>query len=147
VYSAALVQSVASVRLISPPVIDGLASDWSFGNSIDLNRATAYSFSGTIDSLTDLSAVIRSGWDDEKLYFLIEVTDEAVVTDSTDVWRDDGVEIGLDGLHDQVAWGWDDHQYGVVADGRKTTALRRPRTWPLQSCGSRAGTISRWLSL
>ena len=119
-YSAAIAQSLNSIRLVAPPIIDGHPSDWPFGNTIELNRATAYLFGGKIDGLADLSAVIRSGWDDEKLYFLIEVTDDKIVADSSDVWRDDGVEIGLDGLHDQYPWGWDDHQYCVVVDGRKT---------------------------
>jgi hypothetical protein len=120
VSAADLGPSVASIRLLSKPMIDGLTGDWPLGNAVELSRATAYSFSGSIDSPADLSAAIRSGWDDQWLYFLIEVKDETIVTDSTDVWRDDGVEIGLDGLHDQEAWGWDDHQYTLVADGRKT---------------------------
>jgi hypothetical protein len=106
--------------LLTPPIIDGLSGDWPFGNTIDLSRATAYSFSGVIDSPADLSAVIRSGWDEQWLYLLIEVSDDRIVADSIDVWRDDGVEIGLDGLHDQTAWGWDDHQYTLVVDGRMT---------------------------
>jgi len=112
--------SAVSIRLLSKPMIDGLTGDWPPGNEIELNRATAYSYSGKIDSPADLSAVIRSGWDEQWLYFMIEVKDDVIVTDSADVWRDDGIEIGLDGLHDQVAWGWDDHQYTIVADGRKT---------------------------
>jgi hypothetical protein len=54
------------------------------------------------------------------VYFAIQVTDDILVADSTDVWRDDGVEIGLDGLNDDYAWGWDDHQYTIVVDGRQT---------------------------
>jgi oligosaccharide reducing-end xylanase len=118
VYAVALGQSVNCTRLLTPPILDGQPNDWPFGDTIVLDRSTAYSFSGTIDSVSDLSASVRSGWDDEQLYFLIQVTDDIIVTDSTDVWRDDGVEIGLDGLHDQYPWGSDDHQYTVVADGR-----------------------------
>nr|MBC7245692.1 hypothetical protein [Chloroflexota bacterium] len=113
-------RSLYSARLIAPPVIDGLLSDWPALESIDLNRNTAYSFSGRIDSVNDLSAIIRSGWDNNTLYFAIQVKDDVVMADSTDVWRDDGVEIGLDGLYDQYAWGWDDHQYTIVVDGRIT---------------------------
>jgi len=119
-YWAADVQSMTCMRLVESPIIDGLASDWPYGYTMELNKATAYSFSGKIDGLADVSAVMRSGWDDENLYFLIEVVDDKIVTDSTDVWRDDGVELGLDGLHDQNSWGWDDHQYTLVADGRQT---------------------------
>jgi len=111
-------RSLYSARLIAAPVIDGQVSDWPALPSIELNRNTAYSFSGRVDSLNDLSAVIRSGWDDNHLYFAIQVKDDVLVADSTDVWRDDGVEIGLDGLYDQYAWGWDDHQYTIIVDGR-----------------------------
>jgi len=107
-----------SIHLSTTPVIDGQLSDWPVGESIELNRDTSYSFTGRIDNSADLSSLIRSGWDDQHVYFAIQVTDDVVLADSTDVWRDDGVEIGLDGLNDQYAWGWDDHQYTVVVDGR-----------------------------
>jgi hypothetical protein len=119
VHSAALGQSVNCLRLLTPPIVDGQANDWPFGSIIELDKSTAYSFSGQIDSPSDLSASIRSGWDEDRLYFFIQVTDDIIVTDSTDVWRDDGLEIGLDGLHDQTPFGSDDHQYTVVADGRR----------------------------
>lgn len=118
VFQVASVRRLYSARLIAPPVIDGRVSDWPALPSIELNRNTAYSFSGRVDSLNDLSAVIYSGWDDNHLYFAIQIKDDVLMADSTDVWRDDGVEIGLDGFHDQYAWGWDDHQYTIVVDGR-----------------------------
>ena len=106
------------IHLSTAPAIDGQLGDWPVGESIALNRDTSYSFTGRIDNTTDLSSLIRSGWDDQHVYFAIQVTDEVVLADSADVWRDDGVEIGLDGLNDEYAWGWDDHQYTVVVDGR-----------------------------
>jgi len=114
-------RSLNSMRLVQAPIIDGHITEWPGIPSIELNRNTAYSFWGRIDSLQDLSAVIRCGWDESYVYFAIEVTDDVVIgNDSTDVWRDDGVELGFDGLHDQYAWGWDDHQYTIVVDGRVT---------------------------
>ncbi len=120
VRSVGLGQRVNCMRLLTPPTLDGQPTDWVVGETITVDRNTAYSFSGQIDNTADLSATARAGWDDEHLYFLIQVADETIVTDSTDVWRDDGVEFGLDGLHDQLPWGVDDHQYAVVADGRLT---------------------------
>jgi hypothetical protein len=119
-YQMLSTRSLHSMRLVSAPVIDGDLSDWPAGETISLNRQTAFSFSGQIDSPADLSAIIRSGWDQQTLYFAIEVSNDVIVTDSSDVWRDDGVEIGLDGLNDKDAWGLDDHQYTLVADGRTT---------------------------
>lgn len=113
-------QSVNCTRLLTPPILDGQVNDWPFGDTITLDESTAYSFSGEIDSPSDLSASVRSGWDEQHLYLLVQVADDIIVTDSTDVWRDDGLEIGLDGLHDQYPWGSDDHQYTILADGRQT---------------------------
>lgn len=110
-------RSLQSMRLLSAPIVDGDLSDWLAGDQINLDRYTAFSYSGNIDSPADLSAIIRSGWDEQTLYFAIEVNDDVRVTDGPDVWRDDGVEIALDGLNDKNAWGEDDHQYRIVADG------------------------------
>jgi hypothetical protein len=113
-------RSLNCMRLTTVPTMDGSFSDWPAAEGIALNRDTAYSFQGGIANFADLSAIIRSGWDEQTLYFAIEVHDDVLVTDSTDVWRDDGLEIGLDGLYDRDAWGDDDHQYTIVADGRVT---------------------------
>ncbi len=111
-------RSLDTLRMGTPPVIDGDLTDWPVGGGIALDRETAFSFLGHISDHTDLSSVIRSGWDEHYLYFAIAVTDDLIVTDSSDLWQDDGIEIGLDGLYDKYAWGGDDHQYTVVADGR-----------------------------
>lgn len=114
-------RSLRSIHfLTTPPTVDGDLSDWPAWDSIDVNRATAFSFSGRVDSTADLSATVRSGWVAGTLYFAIQVSDDVIVTDSTDVWRDDGVEIGLDGMRDGQAWEADDQQYTLVADGRVT---------------------------
>ena len=115
---AAGAKSLASVHLMTPPVIDGNLDDWPPGEGTVLNRDTSYAFSGRVDGTTDCSAVIRSGWTQSTLYFAIWVTDDVIVSDSSDVWRDDGVEIGLDGARDLQPWGADDHQYTITADGR-----------------------------
>jgi hypothetical protein len=116
-YQLAATRSLPSPRLMVAPEINGELSDWPGRTSIDLDRYEAFSFSGEISSSADLSAVIRSGWTEDTLFFAIEVHDDIIVTDSAEVWRDDGVEIALDGLNDREAWGSDDHQYTVVANG------------------------------
>lgn len=110
-------RSLQSMRFLSAPIVDGDLSDWLAGDRINLDRYTAFSYSGNIDSPADLSAIIRSAWDEQTLYFAIEVNDDVRVTDGPDLWRDDGVEVALDGLNDKNAWGEDDHQYSIVADG------------------------------
>lgn len=121
VYPLATEGVLHSISLITPPVIDGNLNDWPVGESIELTRNTAYSFTGQVDDTNDLSSLIRSGWDQQQVYFAIQVTDDVIIGgESDDVWRDDGVEIGLDGLNDDYPWGWDDHQYSIVVDGRVT---------------------------
>ena len=117
-FQAAGTKSLRSVRFMAPPVMDGSLNEWPSGEGVVLNRDTAYAFSGRVDSTADCSAVIRSGWTQNTLYFAIQVSDDVIVTDSSDVWRDDGVELGLDGARDLQPWGVDDHQYTIVADGR-----------------------------
>jgi hypothetical protein len=111
-------RSMDSIRLVSTPTMDGDFSDWPVGVGTELNRNTAFSFQGLVSSLADMSAVIRSGWNETALFFAISVNDDVLVTDSTEVWHDDGIEIALDGLYDRYAWGTDDHQYTIVYDGR-----------------------------
>jgi hypothetical protein len=113
-------RSMDSIRLVTAPTIDGDFSDWPIGAGTDVDRYTAFSFQGQISSPEDLSAVMRSGWNESALYFAISVNDDILVTDSPEVWHDDGVEVALDGLYDRYAWGTDDHQYTVVFDGRIT---------------------------
>jgi len=119
-FQIATTRSLHSSRLIVAPEINGDLSDWPGAESIDLDRYTAFSFSGEIESSADLSAVIRSCWSENTLYFAVEVHDDILVTDSAEVWRDDGVELALDGLNDKEAWGADDHQYTVGVDGSVT---------------------------
>ncbi len=113
-------RSLNSARVATAPVIDGDLSDWPASESMELSRDTAYSVAGVVNDKTDFSAIGRSGWDNNNLYFAIQVTDDVLVADSIDVWRDDGMEIGIDGLRDGYAWGSDDHQYTLVVDGRTT---------------------------
>lgn len=113
-------RSLTSSRLTTQPVIDGSFNDWPSGiDALEVRRDTCYAFTGSVTNNADLSANVRSGWDPTTLYFAIYVSDDVIVNDSTDVWRDDCVEIGLDGLRDKYGWGDDDHQYTIVADGRR----------------------------
>lgn len=68
----------------------------------------------------DSSAHLITGWEEDYLYFGVRVFDDVLISDSSDVWRDDGIEIGLDGLNDHVGWGPDDHQFTLTVDGRLT---------------------------
>ncbi|HEY4180411.1 MAG TPA: sugar-binding protein [Kofleriaceae bacterium] len=98
------------------PIIDGDASDWS-----DIARTpVSTNVEGTSSGDADVSAQFATTTDDTNLYVLVEVTDDAVVTDSaTDLSIDDSVELYLDGTHARGAsFGAHDFQLTVDASGR-----------------------------
>ena len=46
---------------------------------------------------------------------------DVLVADSADIWQDDGIELGIDGLYDHMSsWFDDDHQFTLTFDGRVT---------------------------
>jgi hypothetical protein len=68
--------------------------------------------------VADLSGDVYCAWQGNDLIFAARVTDDVLKRDSTNIWDDDGVEIGIDGLGDGFNWGSaDDHQFTVVTDG------------------------------
>ena len=74
---------------------------------------------GEISSLEDNSGTLRAAWDANTLYFAIQVQDDTLVADSIDVWRDDGVELGIDGDYNHIrTTSPPDHQYTLTIDGR-----------------------------
>lgn len=111
---------VIAGRALDAPIIDGNLSEWPQNNAVALNAATADTVQGESPGLVDNSGLLRAAWDDSTLYFAIHVNDEAVWTDNTQVWWDDGVELGIDGNHDRMRSGPTDHQYTLVADDRYT---------------------------
>ncbi|MFO8008405.1 MAG: sugar-binding protein, partial [Candidatus Brocadiia bacterium] len=76
----------------SAPTIDGSADAvWADTNTYSIANALSGATGGT-----DLSGQWRALWDSTNLYYLVEVTDDAQVNDSTDAWDDDSVEIYID---------------------------------------------------
>jgi hypothetical protein len=99
-------------------VADGVLDEWPTSGGLFLNIASADTYNGLILGDADLSAELHSQWDQDYLYFAVRVNDNALVVDSGDsTWHDDAVEIGLDGLGDDVGWQPDDHRYTVRVDG------------------------------
>ena len=115
-------RTVNSYYLPMVPValqIDGEINEWDAVPAVVLDIGTAdYVHQRRAPDPADASAILRSGWDDGSLYFAIEVHDDALVADSEDIWRDDSVELGIDGLYDQVGWRNDDHHLVFGLDGR-----------------------------
>ena len=106
-----------------PPAIDGDLSDWpaSSGAQFDASSAsTVRPTGGTLPSAADINIHAWAAWDNDFLYLAARVWDDAVVSDSTDVWQDDELEFSVDAALDGVFNGPDDHQFTLNADGRVT---------------------------
>lgn len=89
-YGAAATISVGN----QSPLIDGQVDP--FWDGVTPQVASRMVVGGTTTA-ADLGMQWRSAWDDQHLYFLVEVTDEARVNDSVGDFLDDGVEIYIDG--------------------------------------------------
>ncbi len=122
------VESIESPNAQMP--VDGEWDQWPDIAGFVLDATTADTVAGAVPASSDLSTWVRTVWyfnsggdaAQSWLYFAIEVTDDAVRTDSpdTEVWNDDSVELGLDPELDRyhpyppVT----DHQFTVTADNR-----------------------------
>ncbi len=116
---------------ISPSIDAAVDSMWS---NVPENLITKIP-QGTIDDKNDLSASWQAMWDSNNLYFLIEVTDQTLIDDSTDIWQDDCVEIYIDadnskgtsydGINDfEYLFGWGSEDLGVgVNSAANTTGI------------------------
>jgi hypothetical protein len=93
--------------------VDGYANDWKNGPSIHLDRA--HLESGNLKNEKDVTAELRFAWDENALYFHIEVKDDEVVLTRSgkNIWQDDLLEIFIDPKGDGLYWnGQNDYQLG-----------------------------------
>ncbi|MHC4517819.1 MAG: sugar-binding protein, partial [Planctomycetota bacterium] len=75
------------------PNIDGqVDACWADAHTYDLKN----SYYGAPSSDADLSASFKTLFDEDNLYVLVDVTDEAHRNDSSEQWFDDGVEVFID---------------------------------------------------
>lgn len=112
-------RTLVSYQAVTAPVINGDISDWPNTGTVVLDPSTAaFVAPRSTPRAGDFSATIRSAWDVDHLYFAIHVMDDVLVADSQQMWWDDSIEMGIDGLHDHRPGGADDHQFTFVIDGR-----------------------------
>jgi hypothetical protein len=101
------------------PEVDGDLTEWAALPAVLLDSSTAdWVHPREVPETHDCSAVLRSGWDYDHLYLAIEIRDDTLIADSSDMWLDDSIELGFDGLGDHVGWQEDDHQFILSVDGR-----------------------------
>jgi hypothetical protein len=70
--------------------------------------------SGSRSGSSDLSADWKAVWDDTNLYVFVDVTDDTLTNDSSSTFKDDSVELFLDG----------DHSEGTSYDGTNDFQLK-----------------------
>jgi len=86
----------ASIRHTPTPiVIDGVADDAAWATA---NENEDFFVAGGTEPTdeVDLSAKWRALWDEDNLYFWIEVQDADLFTEDTRDWQDDSVELYID---------------------------------------------------
>jgi len=77
----------------SAPSIDGsVDAVWAEAATDSITNV----INGSVSSDSDLSGTWRALWNGNNLYYLIEVTDDALNNDSTNPWDDDSIEIYID---------------------------------------------------
>ena len=94
----------------SPPTIDGIKDEsWKHSEYHTLENEIL----GSPFPEGDLSASYKARWDDEHLYFLVEVKDDSLMNDVSALpWEDDAVEIFIDGNNEKAAqYDANDHHF------------------------------------
>tara|TARA_R110002096_G_scaffold434832_5_gene658213 strand:- start:12460 stop:13305 length:846 start_codon:yes stop_codon:yes gene_type:complete len=100
--------------------IDGaIDNSWSAATFLDFAIADAQLFEVYQQSYVPSASLrMASLYDDDNIYFFIEVTDDSVVVDSSQIYHDDSIEITIDGLNDRSGpYGNDDHWF-LVTEGK-----------------------------
>jgi tetratricopeptide (TPR) repeat protein len=120
---------VSIIQAGRAPTIDGSVDDVWTGAAAQTIGHVAYT---PPSSQADLSADFKTLYDKEALYFLVDVTDDQLVSDSVESWLDDGVEIFIDadnsksnvyGDHDyQFHFDWDSTAPAVGESHHNQTA-------------------------
>lgn len=120
-------------KVSSPITIDGTIDPvWTHASVVSVSATKL--LSGTVSNAADLSGTGKVLWDDTYLYFLADVSDEALVNESANIYDDDGVEFYVDINNDKAtSYGANDFQYtfawdngttvGVLPSGRSTAGI------------------------
>ncbi len=113
--------AVSAPAAATAPTLDGDLREWEGPPTLRLNITTAaYVLERYPATPIDPNVDLWVRWRPEGLYLAARITDTTRITDSQDVWRDDSIEIGIDGANDgRTDWFTDDRQYTLVRDGRR----------------------------
>ncbi len=109
---------VSAVNADLPPVIDGNLNEWGALTSTRLNASSGfYNYVwGEFPPLADLSAELRTAWAPDTLHFAVSIQDDVLVgNNSTQIWGDDVIELGIYVPDSQLT-----HMFTLALDGRQT---------------------------
>lgn len=115
-------------RTLITPTIDGAIDPLWAGTTVQpINNLLI----GAPVAATDLAGAFRALHDDEKLYFLVEVTDDAKHNDSGDQWwEDDAVELYIDGDRSRNTSYDGRNDFQLVLRWHDDTVIRGPNSAP-----------------
>jgi hypothetical protein len=104
-------------KILKTPIalsIDGVKDNaWYEANQYTISNKIL-----TVDNTADLSGTVSVLYDNQNLYFLYQVTDNAKRASSNNFWENDGIEIYIDGNNDKAtAYDANDFQFVVRYDG------------------------------
>ena len=108
---------VGAVGAALPPTVDGNLSEWGALTSTRLNAGVGFHnfIQGDIPTLADLSAELRTAWASDTLYFAASIQDDVLVgNNSTQIWGDDVIELGIYVPETQLT-----HMFSLALDGRQ----------------------------
>jgi len=91
-----------SLRALKPVVVDGELSEWSSDGLFALDRKDQLQIGRSRwNGPEDLSATVRSRWDDKAIYLAVDVTDEFLERNSAamQLWNGTSVEVFVDTNH------------------------------------------------
>ena len=128
---------VKIMRAPSPVVIDGqIEGTWNLAVEYELQNKLM-----TVTNASDLSARIRVMYDDSRLYFLYEVTDDILLAASANFWENDGIEIYIDGNNDKAsAYDANDFQFVIRYDASQILEGHDKSVTGIQAASALTGT-------
>lgn len=87
--------------------IDARLDDWSLSKVVLLMDGKTWEpLGGTRDNDKDLTARLRVLYDENNLYFGLEVDDDEYVANAATPWENDGVQIAIDATAGKIPAGW-----------------------------------------
>ena len=105
-------------KVTTPPTLDGNLADWPTGGAGFPMANAAQVVDETLAYEPSMAAAFRCLHDGEQVYFGIHVSDDKLVSNSTELYDDDAVHLYIDAAGDASGhFGSDDHEIVVRADG------------------------------